>query len=94
MVECVALVERHRRSMDENGSRFMVFFRQHALRSGRAKGANLSWREINWAYHSSSQDILIDFVSRQRSGGIQWNHARESGMFMWISDINAVVSMQ
>lgn len=91
IAECVALVERHRRSMDENGARFMLFFRQHALRKGGASGMHLSWRELNWAYHSISQDILVDFVSRQNHGSMLWEHARESGIFMWLSDINAVV---
>lgn len=92
IVECVSLVERHRRSMDENGARFMLFFRQHALRKGRTNEMSLSWREINWAYHSNSQDILLDFVSRQTHGNMLWEHARESGIFMWLSDSGALVS--
>ncbi|KAF4333564.1 RAV1 [Fusarium beomiforme] len=86
IIECVALVERHRRSMDENGARFMLLFRQHALRKGRTNEVHLSWREINWAFHSNSQDILVDFVSRQNHGNMLWEHARESGLFMWLSD--------
>ncbi|KAM4059312.1 hypothetical protein HRG_007830 [Hirsutella rhossiliensis] len=92
MVECVAVVEMHRRSMDENGARFMLFCRQNALRKGRTSEMHLSWREINWAYHSGSQDLLVDFVSRQAHGEMLWEHARESGIFMWLSDINAVKS--
>lgn len=91
IVECVALVEKQRRSMDDNAARFMLFFRQHALRKGRANEVNLSWREISWAYHSNSQDILADMVSHQFHGRILWENARESGMFMWISDISALV---
>ncbi|CAM1509249.1 Fc.00g029880.m01.CDS01 [Cosmosporella sp. VM-42] len=90
IIECVSLVEKHRRSMDENGARFMLFFRQHALRKGRTNEMHLSWREINWAYHSNSQDILIDFVSRQNQSKMVWEHARESGIFMWLTDSNAV----
>lgn len=78
--------------MDENGARFMLFFRQHALRKGRTNEMSLSWREINWAYHSNSQDILLDFVSRQAHGSMLWEHARESGIFMWLSDANTLVS--
>ncbi|KAF4507033.1 hypothetical protein G6O67_005710 [Ophiocordyceps sinensis] len=92
MVECVAVVEMHRRSMDENGARFMLFCRQNALRRGRPNQMHLSWREINWAYHSGSQDLLVDFVSRQAHGEMLWEHARESGLFMWLSDMNAVKS--
>ncbi|KAI1097572.1 regulator of V-ATPase in vacuolar membrane protein [Jackrogersella minutella] len=90
IVECCGVVEKQRRSMDENGSRFMLFFRQHALRKGRTNEIHMSWREINWAYHSTSQDILTDFVSRQYHGTMLWQNARESGMFMWLADEAAV----
>ncbi|RCI14137.1 hypothetical protein L249_6050 [Ophiocordyceps polyrhachis-furcata BCC 54312] len=90
MVECVTVVERHRRSLDENGARFILFCRQNALRKGRTSEMQLSWREINWAFHSNSQELLVDFVSRQAHGSMLWEHARESGMFMWLSDLNAV----
>ncbi|KAI5862248.1 regulator of V-ATPase in vacuolar membrane protein [Durotheca rogersii] len=90
IVECAGIVEEQRRSMDENGARFMLFFRQHALRKGRTNEIHMSWREINWAYHSISQDILVDFVSRQCHNTILWEDARESGMFMWLTDEAAV----
>ncbi|KAI0423738.1 WD repeat domain-containing protein [Xylaria sp. FL1042] len=90
IVECSGVVEKHRRSLDENGARFMVFFRQHALRKGRVNEIHMSWREINWAYHSTSQDILMDFVSRNYHGTMLWENARESGIFMWLTDANAV----
>lgn len=92
IVECVGLVEKQRRSLDENGARFMLFFRQHGLRKGRTSEIQMSWREINWAYHSTSQDILTDFVIKQCHGTVRWEDARESGMFMWLSDLNALVS--
>lgn len=91
IVECVAIVEKQRRSMDDNAARFMLFFRQHALRRGRSNEIFLSWREINWAYHSNSQDILVDMVSHQFHSKMLWEHARESGMFMWMTDHNALV---
>ncbi|KAI1135316.1 regulator of V-ATPase in vacuolar membrane protein [Hypoxylon sp. FL0543] len=90
IVECAGVVEKQRRSMDENGARFMLFFRQHALRKRRTNEIHMSWREINWAYHSTSQDILTDFVSRQYHGTMLWGCARESGMFMWLTDEAAV----
>ncbi|KAL2759507.1 hypothetical protein ACRALDRAFT_1060442 [Sodiomyces alcalophilus JCM 7366] len=92
IIECAGLVEEHRRSLDENGARFMLFFRQHALRKGRTNEIQMTWREITWAYHSTSQDILLDFVTRQYHGSIRWEHARESGMFMWLTDSHAVAT--
>ncbi|RYO95394.1 hypothetical protein DL764_007712 [Monosporascus ibericus] len=126
IVECAGVVEKQRRSMDENGARFMLFFRQHALLARRRRtghqrrpsdniikksynnnasssvdGTNgiddddhqhvhMSWREINWAFHSTSQDILTDFVTRQYHGTMLWENARESGIFMWLGDLAAV----
>ncbi|KAM0739942.1 hypothetical protein ACQRIT_005126 [Beauveria bassiana] len=90
MIECAAFVEKHRRSMDENGARFMLFFRQHALRKGRTSEIQLSWREIDWAYHSTTQDILVGFVARHTHGPMLWKHARESGLFMWITDVSTL----
>ena len=91
IIECIGLVEKHRRSLDENGARFMLFFRQHALRKGRTHEISMSWREIVWAYHSTSQDILVDFATRQYHGSLLWENARESGMFMWLDDSSALV---
>jgi hypothetical protein len=93
IIDCCALVEKHRRSMDDNATRYMLFFRSHILRRGHSNpsDARISWREITWAYHSNSQDILVDLVSRQFHGRMLWTHARESGMFMWLQDPSAIV---
>lgn len=93
-VECVATVEKHRRAMDDNAARYLLFFRQHMLRraQGVANKDMVSWREIVWAFHSESQDILSDLVSRQFSSKVTWKSAKESGIFMWLSDTDAIVS--
>ena len=91
IVECLGMVEKHRRSLDENGARFLLFFRQAMLRRGRAGDFHTSWRDVNWAFHCNSQDILVDFVSRQYQGSLLWENARESGLFSWLSGSNAVV---
>lgn len=93
IIECVATAEKQRRSMDENAMRYLLFFRQHMIRKNQppAIHVNITWREIIWAYHSSSQDILVDLVSKQFQGRMLWEHARESGMFMWMSDLTALV---
>ena len=93
-VECVATVEKHRRAMDDNAARYLLFFRQHMLRKaqGVANKNMVSWREIVWAFHSESQDILSDLVSRQFNSKMTWKSAKESGIFMWLSDTNAIVS--
>ena len=93
IVECVATVEKHRRSMDDNAARYLLFFRQHMLRRSQSlqEDPNISWREIVWAYHSESHEILTDLCSRQFQGKMLWENARECGIFMWLTDINALV---
>ncbi|KAL6709027.1 regulator of (H+)-ATPase in vacuolar membrane [Coniothyrium glycines] len=88
VVECIGMVERHRRSIDDNAGRFLLSFRQHVL-SDAHKGP-ISWREIIWAFHSGSQDILLDLVSRHFKGKMLWQHARECGVFMWMTDLSAL----
>ena len=94
IVECVATAEKQRRSMDENAMRYLLFFRQHMIRKSQlpATQVSISWREMVWAYHSGSQDILVDLVSRQFQGRMLWEHARECGMFIWMTDLTALVS--
>ena len=89
IVECIGMVEKHRRSIDDNAGRFLLFFRQHVL--SEAQKDPISWREIIWAFHSESQDILADLVSRHFSGKMLWQHAKECGLFMWMTDISALV---
>jgi len=89
IVECVGMVEKHRRSIDDNAGRFLLFFRQHVQSEAQKKP--ISWREITWAFHSGSQDILADLVSRHFKGKMLWQHAKESGLFMWMTDITALV---
>ncbi|KAL9623679.1 MAG: hypothetical protein Q9160_002135 [Pyrenula sp. 1 TL-2023] len=92
IVECIATVSKYSRSMDANAARYLLFFRQHMLRKSSApsKRVTVGWREVIWAFHSGSQDILVDLVTRQFQGKLSWVQARESGMFLWLSDITAL----
>ncbi|PGH09387.1 hypothetical protein AJ79_05699 [Helicocarpus griseus UAMH5409] len=92
IIECVATVDKHRRSMDDNAGRYLLFFRQHVLRRSQSlpEQPDVSWREIVWAFHSGSHEILSDLVTRQYQGKMIWEHARECGIFMWLTDLNAL----
>ena len=92
LVDCVATAEKQRRSIDTNATIFTLFFRAHNLRGtqNHREARGISWREIAWAFHSGSQDILIDLVTRNYQDRVKWKQAKDSGMFMWISDVNAL----
>ena len=96
MIDCVSTVIKHQRSMDENATRYLLFFRQHMIRKSQSppNHAGVTHREIVWAYHSGCQDILVDLTSRQFQGRMLWADARDCGMFMWINDVNALVWTQ
>lgn len=89
IVESVAQVIKHRRSIDEHGAQYLLFFRQLNIRREQPD-ATMSWREITWAFHSDSQDILVDLVNRNSQGRMLWSQARESGIFMWLRDHEAI----
>jgi len=97
ITECVAQVNKHRRSIDENGARFLLFFKQFILGKDRRlhtlKDGGLSWREIVWAFHSDSQEILVDLVNTTHKGRMLWAGARACGLFMWLRDSESVVSL-
>ena len=93
IIESVASAEKYENSMDNNAMRYYLFFGGYLARKRQncMESVDTSWRETLWAFHSNSQEVLIDLVSRQYSGRILWEHARESGMFMWVTDIGALV---
>lgn len=88
-------VIRHARAVDDFGLRYLFqlnFFTRPQDGKKLSHTSQLPWRDILWAYHSNSQDILIDLTTRQCGGRMLWRHAQQRGLFMWIRDINAVVS--
>lgn len=92
IIECVGMAEKHRRSIDDNAARYLLFWRETVMRSRQSSSsAAVTWREMLWAYHSSSQDILVDIVTRQNKGQMTWSHARDTGVFVWLTDREALL---
>ncbi|KAL1306181.1 hypothetical protein AAFC00_004283 [Neodothiora populina] len=101
MVECIGEVEKHRRSIDENAARFLLFWRGALARSRQShsrqhdptvSGSSITWREMVWAYHSSSHDILVATITSHYKGRLEWSHAKGTGMFMWLTDREALLA--
>ena len=93
IIESLNLDKKSLRSLDQNGTRFLALFK-HFMNSPNRMPENvstISWREIAWAYHCQSQEILLDRVSQHYGGKVLWRSAREAGLFLWISDHTALV---
>lgn len=53
--------------------------------------ARLKYRDILWAFHSQSQDLLLD-ASRQACGErLSWTNAKSLGIFLWLKSSEALV---
>ncbi|KEF60821.1 uncharacterized protein A1O9_02383 [Exophiala aquamarina CBS 119918] len=72
-------LEKHEQSIDTNGLRYLHAF----YTSG---DDSVAWSAIAFASLSTSQEILIDLVTRFHGGKLTWEAARKSGMFCWLSD--------
>lgn len=92
MITSLAMVEKHYRSLDAYAMRYLLVFQMQMLGESSGYQVRIGWREIDWAYHSESQDILVDQISR-KYGRMLWKDARESGIFMWMTDLDAVVRL-
>ena len=91
-ITCLAATHKLRRAVDDNGKRHYFCFRQRAVRSRHEPQEHrIPWREIAWAVHSNSQDILVDHVVRQYQGKFGWEQASDCGMLLWLTDRNALV---
>ena len=91
-IDSFSLMSKQKSSMDDDAVRYYFSLSQHMLQRDRSRAkSGLTWRDIMWASYSGSQDILIDHVSRKFRGRLLWQDARESGMFLWITDREALV---
>lgn len=79
---CVEL-EKHEQSIDTNGLRYL----QALYTSG---DDSVPWSAITFASLSTSQEILVDLVTRFHGGKLTWEAARKSGMFCWLSDLESL----
>lgn len=83
LVHIVVRLEKQQRSMDEHALRFL-----HGLYSSGEAG--VPWSSIVCASMSTSQEVLVDLVTQHYGGKLTWEAARKSGLFMWLSEPEAL----
>jgi hypothetical protein len=58
-----------------------------------SRSSRLSFRNIVWATHSESQDILLQAATECcRDGKMVWSDAKHLGIFLWLSSTETIVS--
>ncbi|KAG8629235.1 hypothetical protein KVT40_003100 [Elsinoe batatas] len=92
IIDCISLVALHSRSIDSNASRFLLFWRSHLLRTHQhptPSASPISYREVLFAYHSTSQDLLIPLIlprpSSSTTPSLTWPLARQSRLFTFLT---------
>ncbi|KAI8610245.1 RAVE protein 1 C terminal-domain-containing protein [Chytriomyces sp. MP71] len=83
-------VEQQKRSIDENGARFVFFARLFIATEKTTDTSALSNRDISWAFYSDSQDFLVDFLNQSFGGKPLWKDARSLGMGYWLRSSDAM----
>jgi hypothetical protein len=60
---------------------------------GRRTGwrARLRYRDIIWAFHSETQELLLPASLAACQGKMTWSDARALGVFLWLNSIESMV---
>ncbi|KAB8416382.1 hypothetical protein FH972_024901 [Carpinus fangiana] len=88
LVKSLCVVRTYQQSVDHLGLRFLSEFQYQQLR----EGTPMKWREVVWALYSTSQEILLDLTTRHLDSKLLWEDAKSIGMFMWMTDVEAMKS--
>lgn len=58
-------------------------------RTGRRE--RLRYRDIVWAFHSESQDLLLSACTAACNGKMGWSDARALGVSLWLTSVESMV---
>lgn len=93
VVDTVMQSEQQRRSLDENGIRYLLYLRIsiYLTKLTPAAGqAQMKPVDIFWAFHSESQDILLDTCVSLAGGKLMWPQARAFGLGYWMKSVETL----
>lgn len=98
-------MERQRRSLDKCGLRYLISIRMAANRllgqertGTQVNGVTevppkISFRNIVWATHSESQELLLTAATECcENGKMSWSDAKRLGVFLWLKSPDTIVS--
>jgi hypothetical protein len=103
IVEGTYQVEQQRRALDLCGLRYLIsvellasHFRRHEPNGSSTNRAphqhRLSFRNIVWASHSESQDMLLNASTNYCSNKkMMWDDAKALGVFLWLKSTEVIV---
>ena len=94
IIDTVLQVEQDRRAVDENAIRYVLAVRMFVYLTMslpfQVRPTQLDSRDIAWAFHSESQDALIDFSNNTYGNRLLWPEAKTLGMGYWIRNVETL----
>ncbi|KAF9106062.1 hypothetical protein BGX29_010629 [Mortierella sp. GBA35] len=94
-IEGFAKIDKQHGTIDDNGLRFLLHVRRFNylsyILSPAQRPTMLSFRDITWAYHSESQDLLLDFCVNSLKVPMTWPEAKSLGLFLWMRKKDAMI---
>ncbi|ORX95907.1 hypothetical protein K493DRAFT_22306 [Basidiobolus meristosporus CBS 931.73] len=91
IVDGISKMEEQARALDENGGRFLLSlklntFMKYSPSPNKSNSGKFSYRDMIWALHSESQDLLVEFCAESCDGKLLWNDAKSYGFALWINN--------
>ncbi|KAI8971923.1 RAVE protein 1 C terminal-domain-containing protein [Mycotypha africana] len=94
LIDTIIAITNQGESLDENGVRFRTIVENHfhlkKTLSEAETTKGLQSGDYIWAFHSQSQDLLLDRCRQLCDGKFVWEDARALGIFMWLHKIDVV----
>jgi predicted deacetylase len=98
-------VEEQRRALDANGLRYLISMRSFYILNARSENASthsltgprldrrerLRYRDMVWAFHSETQEILLQASVAACDGKMNLMDAKALGVFLWLRSLDSTV---
>ncbi|KAG7191970.1 regulator of (H+)-ATPase in vacuolar membrane [Scheffersomyces spartinae] len=68
-------------SLDENGMRFLIGYK---LFQKSSKQSEVTMRDINWALHSDSKEVLEGIIVNDFKSRMKWENIKQVGFAYWL----------
>lgn len=65
---------------------------EKASEKGRGFRERIRYRDMVWAYHSQSQEVLLEASTAACGGKMLWSDARALGIFLWVNSTDTLKS--
>ncbi|KIM47847.1 hypothetical protein M413DRAFT_417307 [Hebeloma cylindrosporum] len=100
LIQATLDIDEQRRALDSNGLRYLTSMKSFYILNSRAVPTNtangalpkqsarrerLRYRDMIWAFHSESQELLLEASTAACSGKMTWSDARALGVAIWLN---------